>query len=700
MTIRGAARALLASLVLTATVGVAAVAPQTRAHARAQIPVVGLTLLAQTPFTEPDDPDTRTIESELRLAIVASNRGQARLGELEVSVTLGSSVLSRSEFDSVIAGGPVTPAHTTSVPFAGQLEPGTARTFEVKVDMAAVPSVSGDDSRVYPLVVALGSGGDPIAAMFSAAIHLVRVPEQPMRLAWWTELSTPIAFDAQGRLTDLSLEAAVSPEGRLSAQTAALEELTDGRGRRSSIDLVVEPALLEQLERMTAGYRRADGTEVATGEGPSGDAASLLDRLRVVAVTAQVQVSAHPFAGPSIPGMLASGLGTELARHRDAGTRTLGRVLGVDPTATVARPPGGFLDEAALERLATWGSVAVLADADEVERPAVGELGFAPLATGRIDTRTGTTTLVLPDPSTQRLFTRADLLADPVRASQIVLAQLAVIWKEAPIPPPQADGSATVRGVAVAPPSELPTSMWGPLLQRVANAPFLTPTHAQSFVTEVTPPADPVTLRAPDTLAFTPTYAGEILRLRRDATAYASMLVEDSEEPERLRTDLLYASSREYLSPNEPAGRPWLEGVARVTAPAFASVTPRVDQVFTFTSREGTIPLRMGDPGDDPLRVTVQLQSSQFEFPDGDRQDVVLERPDQIVSFDVVAKAAGRNPIRVIVTAPSGEVVAQRNIAVASTAVNRIALLVTLAAAAGLVLLYARRRVRRRRAAA
>jgi hypothetical protein len=241
--------------------------------------------------------------------------------------------------------------------------------------------------------------------------------------------------------------------------------------------------------------------------------------------------------------------------------------------------------------------------------------------------------------------------------------------------------------------------MWGPLLQRVANAPFLEPTHAQSFVAKVTPPPDPVTLRAPDTLTFTPTYAGEVLRLRGDATAYASMLVEDSKVPERLRTHLLYATSRAYLSPNEPAGRPWLEGVARVTTPAFASVTPRVDQVFTFTSREGTIPLRMGDPGDDPLRVTVQLQSSQFEFPDGDRQEVVLERPDQIVSFDVVAKAAGRNPIRVIVTAPSGEVIAQRNIAVGSTAVNRIALLVTLAAGAGLVLLYARRRVRRRRAA-
>jgi hypothetical protein len=695
MTTRGAARALLVLLVLVAAL--AGVGPSAPA-ARAQTPTVGLTLLAQTPWTETDDPATRTVESELRVAVVATNRGQARLGELDVTIALGSSILSRSEYEAAVSGTPFTATSTATVPFDGHLEPGTARTFTVGVDMATLPGVSLEDSRVYPMDVALRSRGNTVGSLTSAAIHLVRVPEQPIRLAWWTEMATPVAFDARGELVDPDLEAAVRPEGSLGAQAGALATLTDGRGRQAPIDLVIEPALLVQLERMAAGYRRADGTEVPPGQGPAADAAALLERLRAVAATSRIQVSASPFAGPSLPAMLGSGLGAELARQRDAGSRTLARVLAIDPTEAVARPPGGFLDDAALERLVTWGAAAVLADDDEVERPAVGELEFAPLATARVPTATGEATLVLPDPSTQRLFGRTDLLADPVRASQLVLGQLAVIWKEAPIPVPQPDGTPTVRGVAIAPPAELPTTMWEPLLQRIANAPFLAPAHAQAFAQDVTPPAETSVLRAPDTLGFSVDYATEVVRLRRDATAYASMLVEASPVPQRLRTDLLFATSREYLIPNEPAGRPWLDAVSAVTGPAFAGATPRVEQVFTFTSREGTIPLVMGDPGPDPLRVIVQLESSQFEFPSGDRQEVVLERPDQIVSFDVVAKAAGRNPIQVRVLSPAGAEINRQTIAVASTAVNRIALLVTLAAAGGLVVLYARRRVRRRKA--
>jgi len=136
--------------------------------------------------------------------------------------------------------------------------------------------------------------------------------------------------------------------------------------------------------------------------------------------------------------------------------------------------------------------------------------------------------------------------------------------------------------------------------------------------------------------------------------------------------------------------------VYAATQQAFDSVKPQVGQGFTFTSGEGTIPLLMGDPGPIPLQVTIQLQSSQFEYPDGDKQTVLLERPDQVVTFRVVAKAAGQNPILVDVTAPNGDEIGEpQAIVVRSTAVNHIALLVTLAAAGVLALLYSRRWFRR-----
>jgi hypothetical protein len=104
----------------------------------------------------------------------------------------------------------------------------------------------------------------------------------------------------------------------------------------------------------------------------------------------------------------------------------------------------------------------------------------------------------------------------------------------------------------------------------------------------------------------------------------------------------------------------------------------------------------MGDPGTIPLAVTVSLEGPQFDFPDGNRQDVLLLRPNQVVSFRVVAKATGQNPIFVRVLAPNQHAIGEpQQIAVRSTALNDIALIVTLAAAGVLALLYSRRWFRR-----
>jgi hypothetical protein len=169
------------------------------------------------------------------------------------------------------------------------------------------------------------------------------------------------------------------------------------------------------------------------------------------------------------------------------------------------------------------------------------------------------------------------------------------------------------------------------------------------------------------------------------------MLTVPSPVPDDLTRDIYYSQSAQYVTDWE-AGTSWVNAVAATTQQAFDSVKPQVGQGFTFTSGEGTIPILMGDPGALPLRVTIQLQSSQFDFPDGNQQEVVLERPDQVVTFRVIAKAAGQNPILVAVIAPNGDEIGDpQAIVVRSTAVNHIALLVTLAAAGVLALLYSRR---------
>jgi hypothetical protein len=110
----------------------------------------------------------------------------------------------------------------------------------------------------------------------------------------------------------------------------------------------------------------------------------------------------------------------------------------------------------------------------------------------------------------------------------------------------------------------------------------------------------------------------------------------------------------------------------------------------------------MGDPGDTPVRVTVELVAKDFSFPEGSSQNVLLDGPGQIVEFQVVANTSGQNPIQVWVRAPNGQSLTDppgpvKTIVVRTTTVNHIALLVTIGAGLGLLALYSRRWLRRRK---
>jgi hypothetical protein len=695
MIARRAARALLVLVIAVSPLALPTIRP-----GLAQSKTVQLTLLRQTPWTSTRSPN-------LKVAVLAMNNGRARLGDLSMTVTFGNAFTTRSEYETALIEGPANDVSTTAPePFRKKLDPGAgeAEPFTVSFDVSSIPEIAASSvTSVYPMRIDLRSGGAPVGTLNTSLINLyIEQPPSPLRLAWWTELPAPIAFDPSGSMADPAFEASLQPEGSLGAQVAAVQRLGKGRGPHAPIDLVMDPALLDQLNRMTGGYRRAaDGTEVPAGEDGAAAATEILGHLRAATATDDVQVTAMPFASPSIPAMLASDLVSELQHQQTTGDRVMKATLGVAPGTSVARAPGDVLDDATLSwfvQLNNGGPPAVLGDVGDAERQEQPN-GFAPAPTATIAASSGRTPpLVMPDPSVQALMNRPDLLVDPVRAAQAILGELAMLWREEPAPPPQPDGSPTVRGVAMSLPSTLPPTLWSKLLPRVAGAPFLQPEHAQDFVQDVNapgPPAEPVALSAPDVASYAPDYANEIRTLGHDIDAYASMLTAASAVPERLRRDLAYATAAAFVA-DPAAGASWFEPPSETTSHAFGAVQPTGNQSFTFTSSEGSIPLRMGDPGPIPLAMTVWLQSPQFTFPDGDRQDVVLQRPDQIVTFRAIAKAAGKNSIVVSVLSPSERIIGEQTITVRSTAVNTIALMVTAAAGGGLLLLYVRRRSRRR----
>ena len=257
---------------------------------------------------------------------------------------------------------------------------------------------------------------------------------------------------------------------------------------------------------------------------------------------------------------------------------------------------------------------------------------------------------MLPDPSIQALFARTDLLGDPVLASQLVLGELALIWKQEPVPVDPIQ-----RGVAISPPATLPPPMWAPLLDRLAGAPFLKPISLSQLVRTVNPdnPNEVGPLTTQSTAAFDPNYAADIQRLSIDVQSINSMLGPGSLVPPDLRRRLFIATEPAYMF-DPLAGRPWLGSVDAAAQQAFAAVSPTISQTFTFTSREGTIPMQMGNPGDSSYTVQVELTSPSFSFPNGGVQDVTVDRPGVLVSFRVIANASGQNPLYLSIKAPNG----------------------------------------------
>jgi hypothetical protein len=271
-----------------------------------------------------------------------------------------------------------------------------------------------------------------------------------------------------------------------------------------------------------------------------------------------------------------------------------------------------------------------------------------------------------------------------------VLGELATIWREQPVP-----GGDIERGLALDLSAGLPAGFWHAAVQRLGRAPFLEATHTGDLADEINPAPDPAELLPYDGAGFTEDYADELEATGRRLITFASTLEEPVDEADRLRRDLLYAEASQYVE-DEGSGRVWIDSVNDAIDRMFARIAPDTSIPLTFTSRSGTIPLRMGDPGDRIFNVSVQLASGRVAFPGDDQRSVRLDRPDQVITFDAEFKAAGPSSIEVFVIAPNGEIMSRRVLVVRSTAINSIALIITIGAGLVLVGLWSRRLFRRR----
>jgi hypothetical protein len=670
------------------------VMPTLPAHAQDE-PSVRLTLLSQTPWNSPCDGTTssamcrrlgdangRTLELRFR----AENVSDDDLDRLSIGVTLYGRITSRTAYEESLTTDPSVVLDAETLPREGALAAGETRDFDVAFTLDSA-GISTTQSGVYPMKVELRSGFTPLGALRTPMIFLVRQPELPLALSWTFVIDQPIRVDPNGVFTSTDLETALEPDGVLAAQLRALSSIAVDGGR--AVDVAIAPPVVSQLEQMADGYRIVrDGetVSVAATAAPAEDAAAALEQLRAIANARNVRVSPLPYSMPELPSLVDGGLEGDVSVQLQRGAEAVRQSIGGPLAPGVLRPPGAALDDDTLSELESAGVQILVVGHSTVTPEGTDPLGFAGPPTAALDG--GALDAIVPDAAVATLLGSDVVTQDPVLGAQAMLGEIATIWQEQP---------GVERGLAVVLSEDLavPSAFYPAFARGIDGAPWLDPMHAEEFV-DAFPPAEATPLAAPQSRSFAPGYVAQLRQARRRVDTLRSMLAQPSDDPDRYESMLLLAESRQYLS-DRTAGLAFITAVQDDVGAVFDGVTVDAPNVVTLTSSNGSkIPVTISNDSEQPLRLEVELDAGA-RFRETPSTEVELGAGDsELVTFPIDVRSTGRFTVALKVLAPGGRLIEARTITVRSTVYNRIALVITFAAALVLVALWVRRLIARR----
>jgi hypothetical protein len=649
-------------------------APGTHPARAQEQPSVQMTLLSQSAWTGERRP--------LDLSFQATNLSSVGLQSLTVQLLVMAPARSRSLYELAIQSDPTPVIAAYPFPQEGTLERGERRTFRIRQDMA--PLVQRGESALYPIRVELRSEDLPVGVLRTPTVFLIERPEVPLNLAWTWVLAAPLQHDPNGVFQRGGVEADIAPGGRLDSLVEALSRL----GNRA-VDVVVSPTLLDQLERMAAGYRVVDrgGNIRRVQKGTAGAAAAqaMLTRLQQVASQPQVELLAYPMGDPSMPALLRGGMGKDLDMLLAEGQQTVASILGRAASTEVVRPPESALDSLTLSKLTSVGARTALVDANFVSFPK-----FLTPATARLAAGTTSMTAILPDPEVQGLI-RGNA-TDPRLAAQLALGHLAAIWLELPGTPGRGAAMMFPEALAASP------SFYPAIVSLIRASRWLRPVTASAFADAVAPRVSHQ-VPARNYRTFSPLYLTR-LEQAKTSLAHFSLAIHGADPlVEHLRRNLLLAGSGAFLA-DPAAGQQFIGSVDRTARRVYDRIGIGTS-VVTLTSRAGFIPVTLENGSGYTATVVLQFMSDRrLEFSGGASRTVPLPPGDRTLTVGVKSLANGRIPIRVRLVTPGEflpEVITERGLVVRSTAYNRLALFVTIGAALFLLAWWGRRFLPRRR---
>lgn len=694
---RTRATAALALLVISFAAGTPGAAAQ---------PVPGsvrLKLVAQPVWATPGD--------RLGLHLRVFDDGPDPLDGVRLSVAVHDVVATRSDLHATFESTPgsaVTSSYLREFPHA-RVPAGGSLDVAVDdlIDQKLVSLRTETQSGVYPLTITLLSedGATVLDSVTTDLLYYPTPPPEPLSFVLVLPLNAVPAEAPDGAFhQDESgrwpLEDALHG-GWLSAAVQDLDRWAGDKGVH--IALAPVPRLMQEIDDLSAGYKRVGGGETTTvgASTPVPEAATAaLAGLRRVLRRPGVQPLLTPYAFPDVPSL--ANAPDQLLAQVDVGRTTLKDTLGVTPTAHWLFPPAGRLDPASLQLLGqtatrtffSQGSLEAPVDPAQGGCPEAA-LSFACPVAVRLPAG-GTIAGFAADQGIQDRFAALAQGGDSRLDLQKLFAETAMIHAELP-------GRADRVVHATVP------SLWHPsgrllsvMLRGFARAPWLrtlTPARALRLAPQ----------RAPRRLRQSlPPLQNDPGRSALDTVEEASRRVASFGSigpPEalvrRLSRAVLTAESRSWWT--EPALAE--TGLGYATA-ARDAATAELDKItiggvtrVTMTSRHAEIPLAVFNDTSYPVKIRIRFNSSNFTFDPSEVEATFapgVGRLPQPVS--ATAKSSGIFPIDVSIETPDGELdFGSTVIRVRSTEFNRIALGLTIGALAFLIFFYVMKAVRRRR---
>lgn len=686
-------RALLAVLVLLAVTAAPAAAQPGATQGADQLELI----LAQIdPWAGPDRP--------LGVRLGLRNSSGAPVRATAVQLLAGAAIDTRSALQArltatqpaapsnpigqvTIDSGPVAAGATVALP---------ALRFEVPGSIGA-----GHPGTVVPirlLVRASGAAGTLEQSVDSYMVYVSEGVAHPLGLSLLAPVTEPTHRTPDQVFVDPDLARLLGPHGALGGIAAEL-----ARPGAPPVSLAVDPLVVEEAQAMmenTWHVRMKGQAEPVTvpSTDPRSEAARVfVTNLRKAAARQGVPLNALPYATGDLVALVRNGLEADAFALIAKGRRDLEAELGTRPDETLGWPSGGNIDAPTLKTLSAANVSSVVVNPELLPVDSF-QTQNAPLPLGG-----GGQTALVPDPGLSVAVTDQRAQAQPALYAQRILAETAIAWLERP-------GGTTpkARGVLIAPPlSWRPApAFFSSLVRGLGAAPWLQMQPVQTLASTVPPgPDDTARTLAPYSQRLVDTelparYLRTVEAAKEGLTSFRSTVGPSYAALDQYSRDLYVAESAWYRR-----SAPRFRGVLYVRAvnDGISSVYKKVrvrDTAVTLTSRDGRIQVTTTNTSDVAVTVRLRLSSPKVDIPEPVSDTITLAPNSGDTQLrQVRTRATGTFPVQVEVLTGDGRVeMAQAEIVVRSTALNRVTLLLMVGAAAFLILWWVRKRIQLRAA--